>query len=87
MKLSTFAPEVDVEAPDKSCRVAHDAAVSRLGPIQDAIDYWNPGIGIIHLLGLAPAEWMAAPDNGPWAGSRGGAAKLPISVTVVTLCH
>jgi hypothetical protein len=32
---------------------------------------------IIHLLGLAPARCMAAPDNGPWAGCRGGAARRP----------
>jgi hypothetical protein len=40
MDLSSFAPEVDVKLPDESCRVAHDAAVSRRCPIQDAVDYW-----------------------------------------------
>jgi hypothetical protein len=40
MDLSSFIPEVDAEALDKSSRMAHDAAISRLCPIQDAIDYW-----------------------------------------------
>jgi hypothetical protein len=26
-------------------------------------------------IGLAPAGYLAAPDNGPWAGYRGGADK------------
>jgi hypothetical protein len=42
MNLSSFLPKVDAEAPDKSCRIPHDAAVSRLCPIQDATDYWAP---------------------------------------------
>jgi hypothetical protein len=41
MNLSRFIPEVDMEAPEKSCRIAHDAAVSRRCPVQDAIDYWS----------------------------------------------
>jgi hypothetical protein len=41
MNLSSFEPQVDAEASDKSCRIAHNAAVSRLCPIQDAIDYWG----------------------------------------------
>jgi hypothetical protein len=45
MDLSSFEPQVDAEASDKSCRIASDAAISRLCPIQDAIDYWNPGMG------------------------------------------
>jgi hypothetical protein len=40
MDLSSFIPEVDAESPDKSCRIAHDAATSRKCPIQDATDYW-----------------------------------------------
>jgi hypothetical protein len=44
------------------------------------------GIIIIHLLGLAPAGCLAAPDNGPQAGYRGSAAKHR-KVTVVTLCY
>jgi hypothetical protein len=43
MDLSLFEPKVDAEASDKSCRIAHDAATSRLCPVQDAIDYWNSG--------------------------------------------
>jgi hypothetical protein len=36
---------------------------------------------VMHLLGLAPAVYLAAPDNGPWAGYRGGADKDPLRVT------
>jgi hypothetical protein len=43
MDLSSFEPGVDADAPEKSCRIAHDADVSRRCPIQDAIDYWNVG--------------------------------------------
>jgi hypothetical protein len=43
MNLSSFEPMVDAEASDKSCRIASNAAVSRLCPIQDAVDYRNPG--------------------------------------------
>jgi hypothetical protein len=44
MNLSDFEPKVDAEADDKSCRIAQTAAISRMCPIQDATDYWNPGI-------------------------------------------
>jgi hypothetical protein len=40
MDLSHFIPEVDSEASEKSCRIAHNAAISRRCPIQDATDYW-----------------------------------------------
>jgi hypothetical protein len=59
MDLSSFIPEVDAEAPDKSCRIAHDAAIARLCPIQDAIDYW-----------LSPEE--AATVSGSSAPDQGG---------------
>jgi hypothetical protein len=42
---------------------------------------------IIHLLGLAPAGYLAAPDSGPKAGCGVVHAKYPFVVTVVTLCH
>jgi hypothetical protein len=45
MSLDSFEPLVDVEADDKSCRIAQNAVISRCCPIQDAIDYWNPRIG------------------------------------------
>jgi hypothetical protein len=32
---------------------------------------------IIHLLGLAPAGYLAAPDNGPEGRLRGGACQVP----------
>jgi hypothetical protein len=41
MNLSSFEPQVDSEASDKSYRIAHNAAVFRLCPVQDAIDYWG----------------------------------------------
>jgi hypothetical protein len=42
MDLSNFEPMVDSEAPDKSCRIATQAALSRRKPIQDAPDFWGP---------------------------------------------
>jgi hypothetical protein len=45
MNLGSWQPLVDAEASDKSCRVAHNAALSRRCPIQDATDYWNPQDG------------------------------------------
>jgi hypothetical protein len=42
MDLSSWEPLVEAEASDKSCRVAHSAAISRICPIQEATDYWNP---------------------------------------------
>jgi hypothetical protein len=40
-------------------------------------------IVIIHLLGLAPAGYLTAPDNGP----RAGCGVVLVNATVVTLCH
>jgi hypothetical protein len=40
MDLSSFEPLVDAEAPEKSCRIARTAALSRRCPVQDATDYW-----------------------------------------------
>jgi hypothetical protein len=42
MSLNSWEPLVDAEAPDKSCRVSHNAALSRRCPIPDATDYWLP---------------------------------------------
>jgi hypothetical protein len=42
MSLDSLEPLVDAEASDKSCRVPHNAALSRRCPIQDAVDYWQP---------------------------------------------
>jgi hypothetical protein len=42
---------------------------------------------ITHLLGLAPAGYLAAPDSGARAGCGVVQAKYPNIVTVVTLCH
>jgi hypothetical protein len=39
--IDSFEPAVDSEADDKSCRIAHNAAISRMCPIQDATDYWG----------------------------------------------
>jgi hypothetical protein len=38
---------------------------------------------IIHLLGLAPAGYLTAPDNGP----RAGCEVVLVNATVVALCH
>jgi hypothetical protein len=59
MDLSHFIPEVDAEASDNACRIAHDAAVSRRCPIQDAVNYW-----------VSPEE--AATDSGGSAPNQGG---------------
>jgi hypothetical protein len=42
---------------------------------------------IMHLLGLAPAGYLAAPDSGHEAGCGVVHAKYRFGVTVVTLCH
>jgi hypothetical protein len=42
---------------------------------------------IIHLLGLAPAGYLAAPDSGPRAGCGVVHAKYLYQETVVSLCH
>jgi hypothetical protein len=44
MSLDSWKPLVDSEASEKSCRVAHNAALSRRRHIQDAADYWNPQV-------------------------------------------
>jgi hypothetical protein len=40
MNLSSWEPQVDAEASEKSCHVSHIGALSRRCPIQDAADYW-----------------------------------------------
>jgi hypothetical protein len=42
MNLGSWEPLADAEASDKSCRVAHNASLSRRCHVQDAADYWNP---------------------------------------------
>jgi hypothetical protein len=42
---------------------------------------------IIHLLGVAPAGYLATPDSGPEGRLCGGASQVPFLMTVVTLCH
>jgi hypothetical protein len=54
---------------------------------QASASWSNAKTIIIHLLGLAPAGYLAAPDNGPKAGCGVVHAKYPFGVTVVTLCH
>jgi hypothetical protein len=41
MDLSSFTPQPEVEAPEKSQRVSQLAALSRRCPVQDATDYWS----------------------------------------------
>jgi hypothetical protein len=45
MDLRSFEPAVDSDAPDKSLRIATQAALSRRKPIQDAHDCWEPRRG------------------------------------------
>jgi hypothetical protein len=43
---------------------------------------------IIHLLGLAPAGYLTAPDNGPEGRLGGGAGQVPVfGESVYSLCH
>jgi hypothetical protein len=42
MDSSSWEPQVDAEASEKSYRVSRIAALSRRCPIRDAADYWNP---------------------------------------------
>jgi hypothetical protein len=56
MDLSSFEPQVDAEASDKACKIAHDAAISILCPIQDAIDYWSKGVADTGSGGHAPGQ-------------------------------
>jgi hypothetical protein len=44
MDLSSFEPLPDVEASEKSCLIAQQAALSRKCIVQDAINYWNPPV-------------------------------------------
>jgi hypothetical protein len=57
MDLSSFVPVSDVEADDKSCRIAQTAALSRRCPIQDAADYWLP---LRTIAGVARIEFRVA---------------------------
>jgi hypothetical protein len=57
-------------------------------PTQQSRVFAGKGIIIIiHLRGVAPAGYLAAPDSGPRAGCGVVHAKYPFGVTVVTLCH
>jgi hypothetical protein len=41
LDFTDLVPLVDVEAPDKSQRIATAGAMSRRYPVQDAQDYWT----------------------------------------------
>jgi hypothetical protein len=41
MDFSSFTPQPDVEAPEKSQRVSLNGSLSRRCPVQDATDYWS----------------------------------------------
>jgi hypothetical protein len=43
----------------------------------------GPGIIIIHLLGLAPAGYLTAPDNGP----KACCGDVQVKASVDALCH
>jgi hypothetical protein len=42
MNLENWQPQLSDVSPEKSQRVAHDAALSRRYPIHDSVDYWPP---------------------------------------------
>jgi hypothetical protein len=66
MDLRSYEPAVDSDAPDKSLRIATQAALSRRKPIQDAHDCWNP-------TGHAPEECVTAGSgslSSPIAGTE-----------------
>jgi hypothetical protein len=52
MDLSEFMPSVAAEAMQSEVEIAEEAAISRLRPIQDGLDFWGdrsspvPGSGI-----------------------------------------
>jgi hypothetical protein len=62
MDFSSFTPQPDVEASEKSQRVSQSAALSRRWPVQDATDYWSSiqdhaqeeSVTVVH--GFAPAQ-------------------------------
>jgi hypothetical protein len=60
MDLSSWEPQVDAAASEKSCCVAHNAAISRRCPIQDGTNYWlaleAQGECVTDLGGSAPAQ-------------------------------
>jgi hypothetical protein len=81
MDLSSYEPAVDSEAPEKSFRIATQAALSRRKPIQDAHDCWGT-------IGHAPEECatdgygslsspMAGTESGPTTGLTGTCAGSP----------
>jgi hypothetical protein len=41
MDLSGFQPLVSAEADDKAVKVSQEAAISRLRPIHDGLDFWG----------------------------------------------
>jgi hypothetical protein len=47
MDLSDFQPSVNAEAKQSDVETAEDAAISRLRPIQDGIDFWGMHGGAI----------------------------------------
>jgi hypothetical protein len=41
MDLSAFEPLVSAEASDMAVQISEEAAISRLRPIQDGLDFWG----------------------------------------------
>jgi hypothetical protein len=70
LDFSDYTPLVDVEAPEKSQRIASSGALSRRCPIQDACDYWSTPqeqaqeecVTVEH--GFAPAPGVHNVDTG-----------------------
>jgi hypothetical protein len=47
MDLSTFEPLVCAEASDKAVQISEEAAISRLRPIQEDLDFWGMHRGAV----------------------------------------
>jgi hypothetical protein len=58
MDLSGFEPRVDAEAKQWDIETGEDAAISRLRPIQDGLDFWGVHGGAVTGSGV-PAPGMA----------------------------
>jgi hypothetical protein len=68
MNLSSFEPAVDSEAPEKSLRIAIQAALSRRKQIQDAQDLCEPRRERADGL-TSPSESVTGTDSAPQLGS------------------
>jgi hypothetical protein len=64
--------------PGGEARMGPSIASHMVSGVRDSVIYIY-----IYLLGLAPAGYLAAPDNGPWAGC----GLVQVKASVDALCH